>query len=151
MKTRSRIPIACLLVVASLFGGIVGEALLLTFGFLKNHGSLPPLSSVRSSAVLVEGLALFVPAIPALLIVLVYHVLRCVAPLRGALFQFSWSLLFMITSAMSWSVLRAERASLVGSALVALAIAVSLVIAGTRRSQNNQVEDIAASAANPHP
>jgi hypothetical protein len=63
-RIRARLRIACLLVAASLLGGIVSEALLLTFSFLKNHGSTPPVSSLWNNAVWVEGIALFLSASP---------------------------------------------------------------------------------------
>lgn len=138
-KSRTRIWLSCVLLAASLLGGLIGEALFLTFTFLKNHGCLPPISSLWSSAVWVEGFTLFLPASFGLLVLLVYHVSFSQRFFRYALIQFVCSILFTITSGMSWWIMRATISSMTGGAVVAFVIAITLVLVERNISQNKRV------------
>ena len=139
-ETKNRILLACLLLVASLLGGLVGEALFLTFTFLKNHGCLPPASSLWSNAVWVEGFALFLPASPGLLVLLLYHVAIRRASFHRLLVQFSCSVLFTITSGLSGWIMKTTIQSMTGGALVALVLAFTLVLVERTKSQNKAIE-----------
>lgn len=138
-KSRTRIWLSCVLLAVSLLGGLIGEALFLTFTFLKNHGCLPLVSSLWCNAVWVEGFTLFLPASFGLLILLIYHVAAYPMLFRCVLIQFLCSILFTITSGLSWWVMRATIPSMTGGAVVAFVIAVTLVLVERNISQNKRV------------
>jgi len=145
-KARNRIRVVYLLMATSLLGGIVGEGLVLTFTFLKNHGQLPPLSSLWNNAVWVEGLALFVAASPGLLVLLIYHASTQKLSLRLVLTQFSFGILFMITSVLSYMCLRTDALSITGGAVASLVIAVAVVWIRRMKSQNQALHAIGGAA-----
>ena len=97
------------------------------------------MSSLWRNAVWMEGFALFLPASVGMLVLLVCHVAARQAPFRYALIQFLCSILFTITSGLSWGIMRTTIPSMTSGAIVALIIAVTLVLVERNMSPNRLV------------
>lgn len=126
--TIYRIGAVCLLVAASLIGGIIGEYLHLSFTCMKNHGYLPAISSLYRTAVCVEGFALFSGALPGLLVLLIYLASRPKLTLLHILLQFACAILFMFITALSYLVLQHDLLAIAAGGITSFIIALGFVI-----------------------
>jgi hypothetical protein len=141
-KNKTRMKLAFLLLVLSLFAVTIGATLVGLGAHILQFGLHAPEWWGWGGSVLVCGLAGIWTCFVGVLILLVSSVVRCKAPARHAVVQTLSAVLFGILSGFCWLLLKAPIPSMIAGGILTAGLAVVIAVIETKKMQNHTSEGI---------